>query len=125
MSAITDGKSVFQDEKGRFLPGNNANPGGRPKGCAKALRDIEETIEEFEKEKGISYWKAATLIAMRLADKGNVSLLSKILDKFVGTKVDIDAVVEGSGETRIIIIRPDGHTDKAKELSGQVSVQPE
>lgn len=117
MSVITEEKSAMQDEKGRFLPGNNANPGGRPKGCAKALRDIEQTIEEFEKEKGISYWKAATLIAMKLADKGNVSLLAKILDKFVGTKVNIDAVIEGGGETRIIIIRPDGHTDKAKDVS--------
>lgn len=114
---------VERDDKGRIVAGV-LNPGGRPKGCAKALRDIEETIEEFEREKGISYWKAATLIAMKLADKGNVSLLGKILDKFVGTKVEIDGSLEGSGETKIVIIRPNGDTSNTKDIPGSLPVQP-
>lgn len=101
----------LRDEKGRFLPGVSGNPTGKSPGWNKAIRDIEATIEEFENEKGISYWKAATLIAMKLADKGNTTLLGKILDKFVGSKIEIDGKREGTGETRIIIIRPNGHTD--------------
>ena len=112
---------VERDLEGKFLPGSVANPGGRPKGCAKALRDIEQTIQEFEVEKGVSYWKAATLIAIKLADKGNTTLLGKILDKFVGSKVEIEGI-ENSGETRIIIVRADGHPDKTQTVSGQLPV---
>ena len=116
----------IRDAKGRFLPGVSGNPGGSI-GKNKCARDIQDAIEEFEREKGISYWKAATLIAMRLADKGNTTLLGKILDKFVGSKVEIEGIEQGAGETRIVIIRPDktdlnktddGQTDNTKTIPG-------
>lgn len=106
---------VKRDEHGRFIDGSVANPGGRPKGCAKALQDIQSAVEEFEREKGVSYWKAATLIAMKLANEGNTSLLAKILDKFVSSKIDMKGEGFGS-ETRILIIRP----EKKEEVGSRI-----
>lgn len=97
-----------RDAKGRFLPGLSGNPGGCPQGKNKALLDIQNAILEFEKEKGISYWKAATLIAMKLANEGNANLLGKILDKFVPSKLQ----AEGFGGTFIYVIR-DGENTRA------------
>lgn len=87
-----------------FKPGISGNPGGRPKGSNKALLDIQNAITQYEAEHGVSYWTAATLIAMSLAEKGNVSLLGKILDKFVPSQVE--GIGFSDGETKINIIYP-------------------
>lgn len=44
-------KRTLNGEDGRFVPGNNGNPGGRPKGLAKRVRELVgndgETLAEF------------------------------------------------------------------------------
>lgn len=85
-TSMQEVKQVQRDKLGRLLPGSTANPGGRPKGTAKALRDIEVAIEQYEGEHKVPYWTAATLVAMRLAKEGHTALLSKLLDKFVSSK---------------------------------------
>ena len=101
MSTAIEAPIVQRDEKGRLMPGSVLNPGGTPKASHKALKDIEDAIIEFEKEKGVSYWKAATLIAMKLANDGNTTLLSKILDKFVSSRI-----LHEGGDTGIMVIMP-------------------
>ena len=101
----TSKQGIKQDAKGRFLPGHSGNPGGRPSGPSKALAEIQNAIIEFEKEKGVSYWKAATLIAMKLANEGNTNLLAKILDKFVPSKI-----LNEGGEQQIVYVINNGNT---------------
>lgn len=84
-------KQEKRDNKGRFVKGVSGNPGGGPKGRRTALVEIEQAIEEFKKDHGISYWKAATILAMKLAkEDGNTHLLSKIMDKFIPSKIESD-----------------------------------
>ena len=98
-----DSTQETRDEKGRFLKGVSGNPSGSLKGKNKALFEIEEAIEEFQKEKGMSYWKSATLIAIKLAHEGNTALLCKILDKFVSSKMTHE--VEGNFGDRLQFIQ--------------------
>lgn len=76
--------------KGRFAPGFSGNPGGAPKGKRSALMEIEAAIEEYEKTEGVSYWYAATILAMALAKKGNATLLGKLMDKFLPSKLEAE-----------------------------------
>lgn len=39
MTTETQNRALTHDERGKFAPGNNANPGGRPKGLAVAVRE--------------------------------------------------------------------------------------
>ena len=36
-----------QDEKGRFVKGNNANPGGRTKGVATLIRELSNDYKDY------------------------------------------------------------------------------
>ncbi len=83
---------ALRDEKGRFVKGASGNPGGGPKGKRTALMEIELAVEAYQKANGLSYWQAATTLAMKLAHEGNTSLLCRILDKFVPTKIEADGV---------------------------------
>jgi hypothetical protein len=86
----TGGKQVLRDEGGRFVKGVSGNPSGSPKGRRTALVEIEEAIEEFQRTEGVSYWHAATVLAMKLAEKGNATLLAKLIDKFLPSKFEAD-----------------------------------
>ena len=114
MTAESLPKSSNHTPEGKFAPGNCANPGGRPKGTNKALEDIEKAIKDFEIENKTPYWTAATLIAMKLAYKGNTTLLQKILDKFVSSKI----MHEADENTGLIVMMPavkiDGKTMETK-----------
>lgn len=75
---------------GRFLPGVSGNPKGPGKGYRKiAYKEMEDAINAFQEEHGVSYWKAAVLLSMKLAQQGNTTLLCKVLDKFVPSKVEV------------------------------------
>jgi hypothetical protein len=79
-----------QDEKGRFLPGVRQNPDGPKPGYRQsAYKEMDKAIAEYQEEHGCSYWKAAVVMAMQLAQKGNVTLLCKVIDKFCPTKIEI------------------------------------
>lgn len=81
---------AIQDEKGRFKKGVSGNPKGQVKGFKRvAYNEMRDAIESFQEEHGVSYWKAATTIAMKHAQAGNVTLLCKIIDKFIPTKIEV------------------------------------
>lgn len=78
-----------RDSKGHFLKGVSGNPGGNPNARRTAINEIAAAIEAYRDENGKTYWEAATEIAMKLAkEDGNVSLLCKIMDKFIPTKIE-------------------------------------
>lgn len=80
---------IVRDALGRFPKGVSGCPQGPGKGYHKApFKEMQEAVEEFKNEHGMSYWKAATIIAMKLAKRGNTTLLCKILDKFIPTKME-------------------------------------
>jgi hypothetical protein len=83
-----------RDEAGRFLPGVSGNPGGARKGKRTAMQEIEQAVEDYEKETGKGYWYTLAILGMKLAqEKGNTSLLAKILDKFLASLDRVDANV--------------------------------
>ena len=111
---------LSRDKKGRFIKGVSGNPLGGPKGKYTALQQIQEAIEQLEQEKGVGYWTAAARIAMREANKGNTTLLGKILDKFVATKQEVSGNVTGTGTHITLVIPEKGVSrigDKVKSIS--------
>ena len=102
-STTTGIKQGNRDSKGRFIRGFSGNPGGNPNARKNALGEIAQAIEDFQKEHGVPYWKAATILAMKLAQNGNVTLLCKIMDKFVPSKVDLQ-MPEDAPETLPFVI---------------------
>ena len=74
--------------KHQFKKGNSGNPGGGLHARKTALGEIAKAIDEFQKEHGVPYWKAATILAMKLAQGGNTTLLCKVMDKFVPSKIE-------------------------------------
>ena len=106
-------QEIKRDALGRFPKGVSGNPNGAPKGQRKtALLEIEEAIEEFRETHGVSYWKAATMIAMKQAkEDGNTTLLGKILDKFVPSKV----VGEGFQQAIVNIIRAESNVQRTTD----------
>ncbi len=80
----------IRDERGHFLPGVSGNPKGPGKGYRKiAYKEMEDAINAFQEEHGVSYWKAAVLLSIKLAQAGNTTLLCKVLDKFIPSKVEV------------------------------------
>lgn len=105
-NSSTSGK---RDEKGRFLKGVSGNPGGNPYARKNALTEIAEAVDEFREQNGMSYWKAATLLALKLAkEDGNTTLLCKILDKFVANKIEIELPEEIKQTLPIVKLYVDG-----------------
>lgn len=81
---------AVRDDKGRFLKGISGNPKGPGRGYKKvAYREMEDAINSFQEEHGVSYWKAAVLLSMKLARQGNTALICKVLDKFVPSKIEV------------------------------------
>jgi hypothetical protein len=81
---------IQRDAKGRFPKGVSGHPQGPTKGYRKApYKEMDDAIAEYQAEHGTSYWKTATILALSLAQSGNVTLLCKILDKFVPTKIEV------------------------------------
>jgi len=105
----TGESQVLRDKGGKFVKGNSGNPGGGPKGRRTALAEIEQAIEGYEQREGVGYWNAATILAMTLAEKGNATLLGKLMDKFLPSKLEAEMnsrpIVMMNDITRIM---PDG-----------------
>jgi len=80
----------FQDEKGRFKPGNLANPGGRPRG-AKSLTTIlrQKLSEEAQPGSGVTWGELLVnkLIKVSTAN-GNTSALQMVFDRIDGKVPD-------------------------------------
>jgi len=95
---------------GRFAKGCSGNPGGKPH---TALAQIKKAVADYEEKNGVGYWEAATHIAMDLAVKGNVSLLGKILDKFLPTKIQGEGIQ--SNVKQLVIIRSEDDMKKLNE----------
>ena len=83
---------VPRDKGGKFLRGVSGNPGGKPKGRHDALIEIDREIAAFQKREGISFWRAVTRLAYKLAvERGRTELLRTLLDKYLPSKYDVEA----------------------------------
>ena len=94
--------------KGQFKKGQSGNPGGGPKGRRTALVEMDEAIREFQKEHGINYWKATTILAMKLArEDKNTTLLCKVMDKFLPSKSSISSEDASGNSVPLVVYMPE------------------
>jgi len=79
-----------RNSKGQFVRGCSGNPGGGPRKKRTATMEIAAGVREFERVNGVPYWHAATLLAMQQAQRGNCTLLGKLMDKILPTKYEAE-----------------------------------
>lgn len=91
-SETSEKQAPARDEQGRLLPGNTANPGGRPKGTfslSTMLRDALQDIYVDPKTKKKTPY--AVLLIQRMLDKaiadGNEKMIREIWDRIEGKSV--------------------------------------
>lgn len=101
------GKSEHQDPRtGRFLPGNKANPAGRPKGSGSGLKALLAAAEE----QGVDLLAHAMARALK-----NDAVLMKILDKLVPSAKSIEIRDGTIGQRKVIFERDDDDNDTRAE----------
>lgn len=95
----------------RFKPGVSGCPGGKPKGVKHkyAFLAMKEAIEEFHEQHGVTYWQATITLAMKHAQAGNVTLLCKVLDKFVPTMVDVSVEEDAPESLPFMVLGPNAN----------------
>jgi S-adenosylmethionine:diacylglycerol 3-amino-3-carboxypropyl transferase len=85
VNQITGEEKTVRDEQGRFLKGVSGNPNGSP--SVKRMT-AQSFIDAFRTTLGEDYPEAITKLVVEQAQKGNSSLLCKILDKILPSKTE-------------------------------------
>lgn len=90
-------KTVPRDPKGRLLPGFGAlNPGGRPAGIERRMREIVESQIETWDGRTVDGWEAMTLlmykVAMGVKPPGDLDMLITMKDRMAAVQFLFDRV---------------------------------
>ena len=74
-----------RDEKGRLLPGNTANPAGRPEGSISVVSAIKKKLQECPegKEKPYLHYLVEKIMKKAVIDD-DVSMIKDIIDRVDG-----------------------------------------
>jgi hypothetical protein len=96
-SGLNGEKQILKDEKGRFLPGNNANPAGRGVGVRDKANQIKAAIfEAFEQTGGMK-----GMIEWIERDRRNRKEFYKMVLQILPKELNLEG--EGMGDTHIHI----------------------
>lgn len=93
-------QGIKRDAKGRIVKGVSGNPKGKPVGLKNRftianLQALDDAVKQFGGFGVKNFWQGVLELSVKLAKKGNVGLLCKVLDKMVANKT----LGEGSDET--------------------------
>jgi hypothetical protein len=103
----------------QWKPGQSGNPGGRPKGFTRLLRDLMSKKELCGEPVpgGRTVEQALVEAAVLHAIKGNASILNQIIDRLEGPVRDrlADELAKS-----VIFEIIDNHRDTVKELDGKM-----
>lgn len=97
------GKETVRDTKGRFLPGNCANPGGKPKGLKDKATKIKETLFQVFFEEYGDLDKPETMEALKDFARSRRIEFIKIVAGLLPKEMQVEG--EGMGH-KVIIFSP-------------------
>lgn len=118
---------VNRNADGTFGPGNNANPGGRPKGSFSIMNIIRKKMEEVPRGQ-TQQWKdqIAEIILDEAIVKRNPKMIQLIVEHMDGKAkqpIDIDVNEQGLGDLTALLrsvgkVKTDGSNTNTSEPTG-------
>lgn len=119
--AQTSGNKPERDEHGRLLPGNTANPNGRPKGSLSLVAILKTELEkEIENEKGDKTTYAKILISKILKKaiaEEDVQMIKDILNRVDGMPHQSTDITSGGRPIPLLANLNVSNNDSNKENS--------
>jgi hypothetical protein len=112
-----------RDENGRLLPGNTANPNGRPKGSFSLVEMIKHKLQEIPEGKDKTYAEYFIEQMMKkTVVEGDVSMMRDMINRVDGMPKQ---AIEQSGEVGLIIkqVKYEGDNDSPSVQSEAVPAE--
>jgi len=108
----TSENKPVRDERGRLLPGNTANPNGRPVGSVSIIAELKKQLDEIANEDPQKRTKLVLLVnrmLLKAINDGDTQMIRDIIDR-----------VHGKATQPIDVNTDDKVWDKLGELEKQI-----